>query len=95
MREPAIIARISLANALAVERQIEDGKAYFARLGRAVPPDNIFIDNGVSASAFSTKERREYLRALTKIEAGDIDHIWMWAEDRTHRQQMSVVRVDR
>jgi DNA invertase Pin-like site-specific DNA recombinase len=86
MREPAIIARISLANALAVERQIEDGKAYFARLGRAVPPDNIFIDNGVSASAFSTKERREYLRALTKIEAGDIDHIWMWAEDRTHRQ---------
>ena len=52
MREPGIIARISLANALAVERQIEDGKAYFARLGRTVPPDNIFIDNGVSASAF-------------------------------------------
>ena len=86
MREPAIIARISLANALAVERQIEDGKAYFARFGRTVPPDNVFIDNGVSASAFSTKERREYLRALAKIEAGDIDHIWMWAEDRTHRQ---------
>jgi FSR family fosmidomycin resistance protein-like MFS transporter len=71
---------------LAVERQLEDGKAYFARLGRTVPPDNIFIDNGVSASAFSTRERHEYRRALAKIEAGDIDHIWMWAEDRTYRQ---------
>jgi DNA invertase Pin-like site-specific DNA recombinase len=86
MGEPAISARISIANPDAIERQIEDGFAYFKRLGREVPPDNIFRDDGKSASALGKKQRSDYQRLLAAIEAGKIDHVWMWAEDRTHRQ---------
>jgi site-specific DNA recombinase len=86
MTRAGIAARISRLNALAVERQIEDGRAYFARKGVTVPEEDIFVDDGISASAFSKKKRSDYLRLLDKIEAGELDELWMWAEDRTHRQ---------
>jgi DNA invertase Pin-like site-specific DNA recombinase len=86
----AIAARISRVNALAVDRQIEDGRAYFARKGVTVPADNVFVDDGISASAFTKKRRPEYLRLLAKIEADELDELWMWAEDRTHRQVLEL-----
>ena len=86
MGEPAIMARISVENLDATDRQIEDGLAYFARIGKVVPPENIFRDDGKSASALRKNNRAEYGRLLAKIESGEVDHVFMWAEDRTHRQ---------
>jgi site-specific DNA recombinase len=95
MTRAGIVARISRVNALAVERQIQDGREYFARRGITVPDENIFVDDGISASAFSTKIRPDYRRLLAKIEAGELDHLWMWAEDRTHRQVLELAEFIR
>src|SRR5215211_7111534 len=46
----------------------------------------IYIDDDVSASAFSRKTRREYLRLLRDIEAGEVFGVISAVEDRTHRQ---------
>jgi site-specific DNA recombinase len=95
MVRAGIAARISRVNALAVDRQIEDGQAYFATKGVTVAPENIFVDDGISASAFSKKKRPDYLRLLAKIEAGELDELWMWAEDRTHRQILELAEFIR
>jgi site-specific DNA recombinase len=50
----------------------------------------IYIDDDVSASAFSRKIRREYLRLLRDIEAGEIFGVVSAVEDRTHRQVLEL-----
>jgi site-specific DNA recombinase len=50
----------------------------------------IYIDGDVSASAFSRKARREYLRLLHDIEADEIFGVISAVEDRTHRQVLEL-----
>jgi site-specific DNA recombinase len=44
------------------------------------------VDNDISASRFSKKARSNYRRVLDMIEAGEVDGVWIWMEDRLHRQ---------
>jgi len=71
------------------KRQIEDGHAIAVRKGATVDPDDIYVEEG-SRSRFSKKARREYLRMLAKIEAGGIDLVICWMEDRAHRQVLEL-----
>src|SRR5215208_3188734 len=61
------------------ERQFEDGVALAERMGGTVAPEDVYTDV-VSASKFSKKERKDYLRLLAAIEAPDGPRIvvaWM------------------
>lgn len=89
MTRAAIYCRISRdmgGEALGVGRQQDDCQEIAARKGWTVDPDAIYIDNDISASAFSKKARTNYLRLLSDIEAGEIGAVVMAVEDRTHRQ---------
>jgi site-specific DNA recombinase len=70
---------------LGVERQEKDCREIAARRGWEViePP---YIDNDVSAAKGSKAVRRNYLRLLEDIEAGRVDAVVMWMEDRLQRQ---------
>jgi site-specific DNA recombinase len=50
----------------------------------------IYIDDEVSASAFSRKTRAEYLRLLQDIKADEIFGVISAVEDRTHRQVLEL-----
>jgi site-specific DNA recombinase len=90
-RRAAIYGRMSEAKADEgwQQRQIDDGHAIAARKGATVAPDDIYIETN-SASRFSTKARREYLRLLRKIEADGLDLVVTWMEDRAHRQVLEL-----
>jgi site-specific DNA recombinase len=49
-----------------------------------------YIDNNVSASKYSRKARTQYLRLLDDIEAGRIDAVAIWMEDRLQRQVLEL-----
>ena len=68
-----------------VDRQLADGRAFVARHGGIVVAE-LDKDNDISASRFSKKARSDYHRLLSMIEAGEIDGVWIWMEDRLHRQ---------
>jgi DNA invertase Pin-like site-specific DNA recombinase len=87
----AIYCRISydpMGRALGVERQRQDCREIAARKGWTVVDE--YIDNHVSASKYSRKARKEYLRLLSDIEAGGIDAVVIWMEDRLQRQVLEV-----
>jgi DNA invertase Pin-like site-specific DNA recombinase len=67
-----------------VSRQLADGRAAVARRGGTVVAE--LVDNDISASRFSTKTRSNYRRLLDMIEAQQVDGVWIWMEDRLHRQ---------
>ena len=69
---------------LAVHRQEDDCREAAQRLGWSVA--QVYIDNGLSASQFVTKPRGEYKRLLGDINAGRLDAVVVWMEDRSHRQ---------
>jgi site-specific DNA recombinase len=84
----ALYARISRVaeadDTQGVMRQLADGRAAVARRGGTVVAE--LVDNDVSASQFSKKARRDYRRLLEMIEGGEVDGVWIWMEDRLHRQ---------
>jgi site-specific DNA recombinase len=84
----ALYARISrvieASDTEGVSRQLADGRAAVARRGGTVVAE--LVDNDISASRFSTRARSNYRRVLDMIEAGEIDGVWIWMEDRLHRQ---------
>ncbi|HEX8131826.1 MAG TPA: recombinase family protein, partial [Actinomycetes bacterium] len=63
-----------------VSRQLADGRAAVARRGGTVVAE--LVDNDISASRFSKKARGNYRRVLSMIEAGEVDGVWIWMEDR-------------
>jgi DNA invertase Pin-like site-specific DNA recombinase len=67
-----------------VSRQLADGRAAVAGRGGTVVAE--LVDNDISASRFSKKARSNYRRVLDMIEAGEVDGVWIWMEDRLHRQ---------
>jgi DNA invertase Pin-like site-specific DNA recombinase len=72
------------------ERQFEDGVALAERMGGTVAPEDVYTDV-VSASKFSKKERKDYLRLLAAIESPDGPRIVVaWMEDRAHRQVLEL-----
>lgn len=88
MERWALYARISRVmgadDTEGVSRQLADGRAAVARRGGTVVAE--LVDNDVSASRFSTRTRTNYRRLLDMIEAGEADGVWIWMEDRLHRQ---------
>jgi site-specific DNA recombinase len=87
----AIYCRISydpMGRALGVQRQLQDCREIAQRKGWTVVDE--YIDNDVSASKYSRKARKEYLRLLSDIEAGRIDAVVIWMEDRLQRQVLEV-----
>jgi DNA invertase Pin-like site-specific DNA recombinase len=71
------------------KRQLEDSRAIAERKGATLADEDILIDT-VSASKFSTKERTGYRELLRRIEAGGIDYVICWMEDRAHRQVLEL-----
>ena len=81
----AIYARISsdpLAQALGVQRQIEDCQREASR--RGWPVAEVYVDNDVSA--YSAKRRPEYQRLLDDVEEKRRDAVLVYRLDRLHRQ---------
>lgn len=80
----AIYCRISQDRAgagLGVKRQLKDCRELAARLGWAVV--EVYTDN--DTSAYSGKPRKGYQRMLADIEAGRINAVLVWHNDRLHR----------
>ena len=69
---------------LGVERQRQDCLKIAKNRGWTVVEH--YIDNDVSAAKTSKKVRKEYLRLLDDIEAGKLDAVVLWMEDRLQRQ---------
>jgi len=69
---------------LGVERQRQDCLQIAKRRGWTVVEH--YIDNDVSAAKTSKKVRKEYRRLLGDIEAGKLDAVVLWMEDRLQRQ---------
>jgi site-specific DNA recombinase len=69
---------------LGVERQRQDCLQIAKRRGWTVVDH--YIDNDVSAAKTSKKVRKEYRRLLDDIEAGKLDAVVLWMEDRLQRQ---------
>jgi site-specific DNA recombinase len=93
MRRAAIYCRVSddrSGQGLGVERQLEDCLEIARRKGWPIGPESMYVDNDASASAFSKKARKEYLRLLRDIEADEIFGVITWMEDRTHRQVLEL-----
>jgi hypothetical protein len=84
----ALYARISRVaeadDTEGVGRQLADGRASVTRRGGTVLAE--LVDNDVSASRFSNKARSNYRRLLDMIDGGEVDGVWIWMEDRLHRQ---------
>src|SRR5215207_5698761 len=84
----ALYARISRVmeadDSGGVNRQLADGRAAVAHRGGTVVAE--LVDNDISASRFSMKARSNYRRLLDMIEAREVDGVWIWMEDRLHRQ---------
>jgi site-specific DNA recombinase len=69
---------------LGVERQRQDCLRIAKNRGWTVV--EYYIDNDVSAAKTSKKVRKEYRRLLDDIEAGKLDAVVLWMEDRLQRQ---------
>jgi len=87
----ARISRDASGQGAGVQDQIKDGLEHCRRKGWPLPADeDVYVDNDISASAFSTKIRKEYRRLLAAIEAGEYDRVVMAVEDRSHRQVLEL-----
>jgi site-specific DNA recombinase len=78
------ISRDSEGKHLGVERQRKDCLEIAEKREWAVVEE--YIDNDVSAAKNSKKVRKNYLRLLSDIEAGKLDAVVIWMEDRLQRQ---------
>jgi site-specific DNA recombinase len=74
-----------------VDRQREDCLAIAKRRGWTVTPERQYIDNDLSAAKGARKARRRYLDLLADIEAGKVDAVVIWAEDRLQRQLVELL----
>jgi site-specific DNA recombinase len=88
MTRAAIYCRISKDREderLGVARQEKDCRDIAAKRGWEViePP---YIDNDISAAKGGKKVRSDYVRLLDDIEAGLVDAVIIWMEDRLQRQ---------
>src|SRR5215207_10237687 len=88
-----LYARISLdweGKGLGVERQLQDCRAIAKRLGWTIIDE--YVDNSIGASKYSKtgKARAEYNRLLSDIEAGRLDAVVIWMEDRLQRQVLEL-----
>lgn len=85
----AVYVRISQDRAgagLGVNRQEEDCRALITRLGGTVA--EVFIDNDLSA--YSGKPRPAYGDLMNHIEAGSLDAVVVWHNDRLHRSPLEL-----
>ncbi len=93
MTRAAIYCRISFdaeGRALGVGRQLEDCRRIAQLRGWETSDELTYLDNNVSASRYSRKARTQYLRLLGDIEAGKVDAVVIWMEDRLQRQVLEV-----
>jgi site-specific DNA recombinase len=78
------ISRDGEGEQLGVKRQRRDCLEIAEKRGWTVVEE--YIDPNVSAAKSSKKVREHYLRLLADIEAGKLDAIVLWMEDRLQRQ---------
>jgi site-specific DNA recombinase len=93
MTRAAIYCRISFdteGRALGVARQLEDCRRIAQIRGWETSDELTYVDNNISASRYSRKARTQYLRLLGDIEAGKVDAVVIWMEDRLQRQVLEV-----
>src|SRR6266536_816384 len=67
-----------------VSEQEQHGRADCAELGADVV--DVYPDDGRSASRFAKKNRDEWARLCTDVEAGRLDVLWTWEVDRASRE---------
>ena len=87
----AIYARISQDRdntGMAVSRQLSDCRAEAKKRGWFVAEE--YVDDDISASAFTSKVRPAYQRMLTDIEDGTRDAVVVWHMDRLHRKPIEL-----
>jgi DNA invertase Pin-like site-specific DNA recombinase len=87
----AIYTRISddeTGEALGVSRQEADCRDLADRLGWEVV--GVYSDNDVSASRYSRKQRPAWRRMLADVEAGTIDAVVCWDQDRLVRRPLEL-----
>lgn len=90
-RRIAIYCRISSdeeGRRYGVERQEKDCRALAARLGGIVI--QVYVDNDISATTRSKRERPEYNAMLAAVEAGEIDTIIAYTTSRLTRRPREV-----
>jgi DNA invertase Pin-like site-specific DNA recombinase len=83
----AIYCRISedKQNGAGVERQLGECQALASRKGWQLMPTP-FIDNDISASKYTRKQRPAYRALLAAIRSGEVNRVLTWAVDRLYRQ---------
>ena len=87
----AIYTRISddeTGDALGVARQEADCRALAERLGWEVV--GVYEDNDVSASRYARKARPAWRRMLAAVEAGEVEAIVCWDQDRLVRRPLEL-----
>ena len=84
-----IYARISQdrtgAN-MGVDRQVEDCRALAETLGMEVI--EVFVDNDISASAYSKKQRPSYNAMMARL--SEVSAVLIWHSDRLHRRPIEL-----
>lgn len=94
VQRAAIYLRISSdpeGRRLGVERQEADCRALCAEYGYEVV--GVFIDNDVSASTRSTRERPEYERMLSSVQAGNAELVVSYSTSRLTRKPIEWERL--
>jgi len=69
-----------------ISEQVREARAAAQRLGWHVPENREFVDDGLSASSFATKERPGWLELRRFIEAGLVNGVIIWAVNRASRE---------
>jgi site-specific DNA recombinase len=64
--------------------QEAEGRAYADRQSLRIV--DVYVDDGISASRFTGKERPDFGRLLGDIKAGRLDLIWFWELSRSQRR---------
>lgn len=92
----AIYCRISddgEGTGLGVQRQQEDALALATAKGWTVDPDDMYIDNDISASTLSKKRRPEYDRLMRGIQDGRIKALAYYSNSRLTRRPMEWIQI--
>lgn len=78
------ISRDKTGAALGVERQESDCRKLAEQLGWDVR--KVYVDNDISASAYTKRRRPEYEALLVDIASGAVNGVIAWHPDRLHRR---------
>jgi site-specific DNA recombinase len=73
-----------------VDEQEAEGRSWVKRTGVALGPADIFKDDDRSASMFAKRQRENFDRLRTAIEAEQYQIVWFWATSRQTRGDINI-----